>query len=64
MQPDSTLIRAQFPALDRPDIFFDNPGGTQIARHSLDRINQYLVGPQCQSRRAIYHQPRIGCGVG
>ena len=44
MQPDSTLIRAQFPALDRPDIFFDNPGGTQIARHSLDRINQYLVG--------------------
>src|SRR3990172_7780580 len=44
MPVDSTLIRAQFPALDRPDIFFDNPGGTQIARHSLDRINQYLVG--------------------
>ncbi|HWR64494.1 MAG TPA: cysteine desulfurase-like protein [Bellilinea sp.] len=43
MQPDSTLIRAQFPALDRPEIFFDNPGGTQIARHSLERINQYYL---------------------
>lgn len=43
MQPDSTLIRAQFPALDRPEIFFDNPGGTQIARHSLERINQYFL---------------------
>jgi cysteine desulfurase family protein (TIGR01976 family) len=43
MQPDSALIRAQFPALDRPEIFFDNPGGTQIARHSLERINQYYL---------------------
>ena len=37
------LIRQQFPALDRPAIFFDNPGGTQIAKHSLDRINKYLI---------------------
>jgi cysteine desulfurase family protein (TIGR01976 family) len=36
-------IRAQFPSLDRPAIFFDNPGGTQIARQSLDRINHYLL---------------------
>jgi cysteine desulfurase family protein (TIGR01976 family) len=36
-------IREQFPALNRPAIFFDNPGGTQIARPSLDRINQYLI---------------------
>jgi cysteine desulfurase family protein (TIGR01976 family) len=36
-------IRDQFPALNRPDIFFDNPGGTQIARPSLDRINKYLI---------------------
>lgn len=43
MQLDSELIRAQFPALNRPDIFFDNPGGTQIAKRSLDRINQYLL---------------------
>jgi len=37
------LIRAQFPSLDRPATFFDNPGGTQICKHSLDRINRYLL---------------------
>ena len=37
------LIRRQFPALNRPAIFFDNPGGTQIAKPSLDRINKYLL---------------------
>src|SRR3972149_512113 len=37
------LIRRQFPSLDRPAIFFDNPGGTQIAKQSLDRINKYLM---------------------
>ncbi len=36
-------IRNQFPALKRPAIFFDNPGGTQVAQHSLDRISKYLV---------------------
>src|SRR5512141_2746536 len=42
MTLDSQLVRQQFPSLDRPDIFFDNPGGTQIAKQSLDRINRYL----------------------
>lgn len=37
------LIRQQFPSLNRPAVFFDNPGGTQIAKPSLDRINQYLL---------------------
>jgi cysteine desulfurase family protein (TIGR01976 family) len=36
-------IRKQFPSLDRPAIFFDNPGGTQIAKPSLDRITRYLL---------------------
>jgi cysteine desulfurase family protein (TIGR01976 family) len=40
---DLALIRSQFPALARPAIFLDNPGGTQIARQSLDRITRYLV---------------------
>jgi cysteine desulfurase family protein (TIGR01976 family) len=40
---DLAAIRAQFPALSRPAIFLDNPGGTQIARHSLERIQHYLV---------------------
>lgn len=43
MPLDISHIRSQFPSLDRPAIFFDNPGGTQIARQSLDRINRYLL---------------------
>ena len=43
MPLDPAIVRQQFPSLDRPDVFFDNPGGTQIARQSLDRINQYLL---------------------
>jgi cysteine desulfurase family protein (TIGR01976 family) len=43
MPLDLSVIRNQFPALNRPAIFFDNPGGTQIARMSLDRINKYLL---------------------
>lgn len=43
MSLDPRAIRKQFPSLDRPAIFFDNPGGTQIAKPSLDRINRYLI---------------------
>ena len=49
MPLDPNTIRNQFPALRRqaeleqPAIFFDNPGGTQIARQSLERINEYLT---------------------
>ncbi|MBI5354226.1 MAG: cysteine desulfurase-like protein [Chloroflexi bacterium] len=43
MPLDLDLIRQQFPALNRPAMFFDNPGGTQIAKQSLDRINKYLI---------------------
>ncbi len=43
MTLDLSAIRNQFPSLDRPAIFFDNPGGTQIAKPSLDRINKYLL---------------------
>jgi cysteine desulfurase family protein (TIGR01976 family) len=40
---DLALIREQFPSLMRPVIYFDNPGGTQIARKSLDRMVAYLT---------------------
>lgn len=40
---DVNLVRQQFPSLDRPAIFLDNPAGTQIAKPSLDRINKYLL---------------------
>lgn len=40
---DTAVIRKQFPSLDRPQAFLDNPGGTQICRQSLDRIQRYLL---------------------
>jgi len=43
MTLDLSAIRSQFPALNRPAVFFDNPGGTQIARQSLERVNRYLL---------------------
>jgi len=43
MTLDINRVRAEFPALNRPAIFFDNPGGTQIARHSLERMQRYLL---------------------
>lgn len=43
MPLDLPAVRSQFPSLDRPAVFFDNPGGTQIARQSLDRIQMYLL---------------------
>ena len=33
----------QFPALERPAVFLDNPAGTQISKQSLERINRYLI---------------------
>lgn len=38
-----SAVRNHFPALDRPVIFLDNPGGTQIALQSLGRMTRYLV---------------------
>lgn len=43
MSLDPATIREQFPSLRRPAIFFDNPGGTQVAQPCLDRINDYLL---------------------
>jgi len=43
MPMDVKVVRQQFPSLDRPAIFLDNPAGTQISRHSLERINRYLL---------------------
>jgi cysteine desulfurase family protein (TIGR01976 family) len=43
MSLDLSLVRQQFPALSRPAVFLDNPGGTQIAQHSLERMRNYLL---------------------
>jgi cysteine desulfurase family protein (TIGR01976 family) len=36
-------IREQFPALKKDAVFFDNPGGTQVAQASIDRSLDYLI---------------------
>jgi cysteine desulfurase family protein (TIGR01976 family) len=43
MTLDTEVIRSHFPALNRPVIYLDNPGGTQVVQHSLARIQKYLV---------------------
>lgn len=43
MTLDLHAVREHFPALRRPLIYLDNPGGTQIAQESIDRINTYLT---------------------
>ncbi len=43
MPLDLTKVRHQFPALHRPEAYLDNPGGTQIAKQSLDRLMEYLI---------------------
>ena len=43
MTLNTDLVRQQFPALDRPAVFLDNPAGTQISKQSLERINRYLL---------------------
>ena len=43
MSLDVNVVRQQFPSLERPAIFLDNPAGTQISKHSLERINRYLL---------------------
>jgi len=49
MTLDMQQIRSQFPALRNeaakafPAVFLDNPGGTQVAQSTLDRVAAYLV---------------------
>lgn len=41
---DLDLIRSQFPVFQKnPDIFLDNPAGTQVAQPVIDRMTQYLI---------------------
>ena len=48
MAYDIARIRAEFPSLSvtddgQPRVYFDNPGGTQICRRALDRMQDYLI---------------------
>src|SRR4051812_41628569 len=44
---DVAAIRAQFPSMDRrhhghPVAYLDGPGGTQVPRHVVERMSEYL----------------------
>ncbi len=44
---DVEAVRAQFPALSRlhdgkPVAYFDGPGGSQVARSSIDAMTRYM----------------------
>lgn len=48
MSLDLSAIRAEFPSLavsdnNRPRIYLDNPGGTQVSRRVIERMTQYLT---------------------
>jgi cysteine desulfurase family protein (TIGR01976 family) len=36
-------VRAHFPALASGEVFFDNPGGTQVAQEVIDRMHYYFL---------------------
>ena len=39
---DLHSVRAHFPALSAPTVYFDNPGGTQVAQDVILRMEHYL----------------------
>jgi cysteine desulfurase family protein (TIGR01976 family) len=43
MPLNTKSVRKQFPGLARDAIFLDNPAGTQVAQHCLDRVQDYLT---------------------
>ncbi len=43
MSLNLSAFRAHFPALDKGAIYFDNPGGTQVPRQTVDRMTAYLI---------------------
>ena len=43
MSLDLDRIRSHFPALQREAVFFDNPGGTQVAQACIDRTVEYYT---------------------
>jgi cysteine desulfurase family protein (TIGR01976 family) len=55
---DLAWVRGQFPALaetvnDQPAIFFDGPGGTQVAQRVIDAISSYLTHANANTHGAF-----------
>ncbi len=49
MSLDLDFVRAQFPALGGEWAFFDNAGGSQILKRSVDRISDFLLTRNVQT---------------
>ena len=47
--PTTALIRAQFPALDRGTVFFDNAGGSQLPGCVIDAAREYMLSSFVQT---------------
>lgn len=43
MTQDLTVVRSRFPALARPEVFLDNPGGTQMVQNSIQRMQRMMI---------------------
>jgi cysteine desulfurase family protein (TIGR01976 family) len=43
MSLDVNKLRAQFPALNKPAVYLDNPAGTQVPQRVIERMNAYLI---------------------
>ena len=50
---DLDFVRAQFPALSGDWVFFDNAGGSQTLRTVAERISDYLLTSNVQTRRQL-----------
>lgn len=48
MSLNQAFINEAFPALNGDQVFLDNAGGSQVARHVADRLTRYLLGPNVQ----------------
>jgi cysteine desulfurase family protein (TIGR01976 family) len=60
---DLAAIRAAFPSLglkfnERPVVYFDNPGGTQVPQVCIDAIAQYLSGANANTGGAFLTSQR------
>jgi cysteine desulfurase family protein (TIGR01976 family) len=65
---DLAWIRAQFPALaetvgDRPAVFFDGPGGTQVPQRVIDAITRYLIHSNSNTHGAFATSERTDATI-
>jgi cysteine desulfurase family protein (TIGR01976 family) len=60
---ESAVVRAQFPSLaqeqnGQPVVYFDNPGGTQVARGCIDAMTRYLTSSNANTGGAFLTSQR------